>query len=613
MVKNAIAVRIKSTIKSYVLLAKIIPGIFICSISCALLITLQPLVTLFLSARILGELSSTQDVKRIGLYIGVIITANLSLSLFVAFFERRLEKKNETIVMTKIRLSIANHFAGIEFKYAEDGKTVETISNLENNMYITGQGLLGCYHNLMPLAQGLFGLILSSFLFVKVFLPPQGGDVFSSWPLYLLGFLMIIGLILTSLYQRREKKVMEHFMTEAAEVNTTGWYYEQYLGVECAAKEIRIYSQQPMLMAIFGKVYDTKKWIRLFSFIGRENGFSSAIQIVVSIAAYMLIGLRAVAGLYQLDDVVQYVGAISIFASSLSSFAFSIGKVKNNAEHVEPLQDFFKLPLEADTGHIEMEKMEEGVIEFNNVSFKYPGMEDYALSNICFRIKPGMRLAIVGQNGSGKSTLIKLLCALYKPTKGEILYNGVNICDLDTVSYRKIISTIFQDYTLFPLSLAENVAVSDEPNMKRVIECLSSADVDPQMITRSNAILSKAYDPNGIELSGGEEQKIAIARALYKNSKAYLMDEPTAALDPIAEHSIYKTTDNAIGGNTAVFVSHRLSSCRFCDHIIVLDNGCIVQHGSHDQLSIIKDGLYSKLWNAQAQYYTSGEEKFGEL
>ena len=248
------------------------------------------------------------------------------------------------------------------------------------------------------------------------------------------------------------------------------------------------------------------------------------------------------------------------------------------------------------------------------MSFKYPRTDNYALRHVNMRFKIGDKLAIVGENGSGKTTFIKLLCRLYDPTEGKILLNGIDITRYRYNEYMALFSVVFQDYTLFDFSIGDNVAASMQYDEEKVRDCLiragmgeklSSLDMDAKAKGK-NALdfsIGRSYDSEGIDISGGERQKIALARVLYKDAPFVILDEPTAALDPIAEAAVYEDFNKITEDKTAVFISHRLSSCRFCDTIAVFDKGQLVQKGSHDSLVAVADGKYAELWSAQAQYY----------
>lgn len=245
-------------------------------------------------------------------------------------------------------------------------------------------------------------------------------------------------------------------------------------------------------------------------------------------------------------------------------------------------------------------------VEFRDVSFKYPGSEVWALRHVSMKFKVGNRLAIVGENGSGKTTFIKLLCRLYDPQEGEILLNGIDIRKYRYDDYINIFSVVFQDFQLLSAPLAYNVAGSIHYDKDRVYRALVDAGFKERLDSMKeglDTIIYKDFDEGGVDVSGGEAQKIAIARALYKNAPFIILDEPTAVLDPIAEAEIYSKFDEIVVDKTSVYISHRLSSCKFCDEIVVFENGNIVEQGSHEDLLKNKDGKYFKLWHAQAQYY----------
>lgn len=260
-------------------------------------------------------------------------------------------------------------------------------------------------------------------------------------------------------------------------------------------------------------------------------------------------------------------------------------------------------------GSLTVEKRDDNEydVEFRDVSFQYPNTGTYALRHVNLKFKTGEKLAVVGMNGSGKTTFIKLMCRLYDPTEGEILLNGVNIQKYDYDEYRSIFSVVFQDFRLFAFGLGQNVAASADYDSGHVLECLKRAGFDERLKTMPNGIktcLYKDFDTDGVEISGGEAQKIALARALYKDAPFIILDEPTAALDPISEYEVYSRFNEIAGGKTAVYISHRLASCRFCDKIAVFHKGEVMQKGTHEELLANINGKYYELWNAQSQYYT---------
>jgi len=265
--------------------------------------------------------------------------------------------------------------------------------------------------------------------------------------------------------------------------------------------------------------------------------------------------------------------------------------------------DFMDLPNDMYQGTLTPPRGDDLEIEFKNVSFKYS--TEYVLKNISMKFKAGQRLAVVGMNGSGKTTFIKLLCRLFDPDEGEVLLNGINIREYDYRRYMDIFSVVFQDYGLLAYELGQNVAVSKCFDTSKVTDCLTAAGFGDKLAEMTlSTCLYKEYDEHGIDVSGGEAQKIALARALHKDAAFLILDEPTAALDPVSEFEIYSRMNEISGNKNCVFISHRLSSCRFCHDIVVFHQGEIVQRGSHEELVADASGKYFELWNAQAQYYS---------
>ena len=252
-------------------------------------------------------------------------------------------------------------------------------------------------------------------------------------------------------------------------------------------------------------------------------------------------------------------------------------------------------------------------IEFKNVSFRYEEKGEDILKDISFSIHPGEKIALVGNNGAGKTTLVKLLCGFYHPTSGDILIGGHSIETLNLDEYHDLLAVIFQDINTIPVSIASNVSgrVEEETDMRKVHECLLRAGLwkDVEVLDRKELTsLTQSFDPDGIQLSGGMMQKLMLARCLYKDAPMLVLDEPTAALDPIAESNMYEEYKTATREKSALFISHRLASTKFCDKILFLENGKIIETGTHDEL-LAKKGKYAEVFEVQSQYYTEGAMK----
>lgn len=335
---------------------------------------------------------------------------------------------------------------------------------------------------------------------------------------------------------------------------------------------------------------------------------SGTVSHIFTLIIYLYICLKAWAGAFGVGGITQYIGAVSNIAGSVGIFLSIWGDIRNNAPFVKLFFEYMDLPNVMYQGSLTTEKRSDNkyTVEFRNVSFKYPGTDIWALRNVSMQFRIGQKLAVVGKNGSGKTTFIKLLCRLYDPTEGEILLNGIDIRKYDYHDYMDLFSVVFQDFKLFPYTIGQNVAAAEQYDVDRAKDCLVKAGFGERLAEMEAGLetyLYKDRNDDGINISGGEAQKIALARALYKDSPFIILDEPTAALDPIAEAEIYSKFNDIVGDRTAIYISHRLSSCRFCEEIAVFDQGNVVQVGSHDSL-VEEDGLYRELWYAQAQYYT---------
>lgn len=373
-------------------------------------------------------------------------------------------------------------------------------------------------------------------------------------------------------------------------------------------KDIRLYKMKNLIQTWYQKMTcDIKKKFTLFAvFQGKSSGLIAFLTQIFAGCVYIYVGASALAGIISIGNILLYASCITRLTDELSNLIQVYSQIAYRFEYLGYFEEFINQPNMHYDGTLPIEKREdyEYEFEFRNVSFKYPGTENYVLKNVNLKFDINKRFAVVGQNGAGKTTLVKLLCRLYEPTEGEILLNGINIEKYDYAEYTSIFSVVFQDFKLFPLPLDENIAGSSQVDEKLCMDVVEKVGLKETVMSWPEKQKTRLYKNlgDGINVSGGEAQKIAIARALYKDAPFVIMDEPTAALDPIAESEIYENFNDMIHDKTALFISHRMSSCKFCDEIVVFENGEIVQRGAHEQL-VEQKGLYQELWNAQAQYY----------
>ena len=333
----------------------------------------------------------------------------------------------------------------------------------------------------------------------------------------------------------------------------------------------------------------------------------AVVNLATVLIAYLFAGLKAMAGLISVGMVSMQVGAITALAGAVREAVELIGEMDIQRKYLKEYTEFLDIPSEKYNGTLPVEKRDDGdyALEFRDVSFRYPNQDQWSLRHVSCTLPKGGKLAIVGPNGAGKTTFIKLLCRLYDPAEGEILLNGIDIRKYDYEEYLSLLSVVFQDFHLFSMELGENVAASRDYDAGKVWDCLEKAGLRQRAEGMEKGLGTGLFqqERDGVELSGGEGQKLAIARALYKDAPIVILDEPTAALDPVSEYEIYSRFGQMVEGKTSVYISHRMSSCRFCDLIFVFDGGAIVQRGTHEELLSREEGLYARLWQAQAQYY----------
>ena len=384
-----------------------------------------------------------------------------------------------------------------------------------------------------------------------------------------------------------------------------------------AGKDIRLFHQQDMLLDYGEQTCESGR--RIYQKIARlqmGQGFLQSLwAAALGVIAYLATGIQACGGVIAPGSIVRYAGGIRQTVQALTDLLASWRYLHNYRERMDEFFAYLDLPERKKKGTIPVPKRRDGrfLIEFKNVSFRYPGTDAWVLQNLNLRFEIGERVALVGPNGSGKTTFVKLLCRLYDPTEGTILMNDVDIRKYRYNEYMRLFSVVFQDFQVFSLKMGEYIAGSSDVDTKKALDAAERAGLSPllaRMPQGPDTMIGRDFSEEGFVISGGEAQKLAMARAIYKDAPIMILDEPTAALDPVAENEIYTHFHEVIGRGTALFISHRLSACRFAREILVFEKGRLVQRGSHQELCRTQ-GLYRRMWEAQARYYQNGLETGG--
>lgn len=429
---------------------------------------------------------------------------------------------------------------------------------------------------------------------------------------------LVVALIAMLLMYKGMSNMQVQLTQELIPINRKFGYYLNLAFEREGQKDFRLYDMTDMLTDRLLKF--TADTCDLFLTMGHKSGIAMGgmnfINDLVAAFCYLYVGLRTlgtkVAGIYLGPQI--SIGALTMYVSSAIQFSTSMRKVGESVvetmqvlSFLEPYMEFMALKEEAEASG--SEKLQGGIetIEFRNVTFTYPGADKPVLTDISFSVKKGEKISIVGLNGAGKSTMVKLLCRMYKVDSGEILINGKSIYEYDYEDYMKTVSAVFQDYRLFNFTVSENISCrdknADEAKISRLVQEVGLKEKVDSLPEGVLSRFGKEYDEEGIEMSGGEAQKVAIARALYKEGSLVILDEPASALDPIAEAEVYEKFNGLVEDKTALYISHRMSSSVFCDRILIIDGGRVADFDTHENLMQKTESLYYKLFHSQAENY----------
>ncbi len=592
------------------------PMMLCSSALCSITAALTPYVAIYLTAKIINEIAGDRDAYTLKwlamialISASVLALLNASLSRWKNYERKALRYKRDKFYTDKL--------LSMNFSDVDTSRTHTLMDKIQQNDSWPAWGLGGLLGDFDLLVESILTTIgavaLSTSLFMFKVPESAGNLTVLNNPIFI--FVIIIVMLAVT-------------FAVPVLINKGNAYWANYSGDITMFEKYRIFivkSSQERQRALDTRIYrqdimgqkyldEAMKYgdrattvlrpMRLF------HTSSTAVSHVFTLIIYIFVCLKAWGGAYGVGSITQYIGATTALSGGVSGLLRFFGNLRNNAPFLQTVFDFLDTPNEMRQGSLSTGKSTGNTyeIEFRNVSFKYPSSDEYVLKNLSLKFKVGQRLAVVGQNGSGKTTFIKLICRLYDPTEGEIYLNGVDIREYDYQQYMDIFSVVFQDFKLLSFSLGQNVAASADYDTLRASECLNKAGFGERLQTLPKDLdtcLFKDFEKEGVDVSEGEAQKIALARALYKDAPFVILDEPTASLDPIAEFEVYEKMNEIVGDKTAVFISHRLSSCRFCNEIVVFNEGQLIQHGSHDELIEDKEGKYYELWNAQAQYYTA--------
>jgi len=589
------------------------PGYFLSYVFSFLIQSLFPYIPIYGSALIINGIVAHESFDAIMTIVWWTISVALVVGILQAFFSALLQAWDSKI-LTEINRRMSKKTHELSYAQLEDNKTLRLMKTADEATNGSG-GVPAFMQGFGTAIKGLSNLVYSIVLLQGIFVigAPNKNDAWASflnnpWSALIIFASVLMSLLMSLPLLGLVNKLSYRSMMENVEGNRRFGYFYNLCNDYQMGKDIRLFAMQKMLISYQenDKYGVNQTWEH---FARSQKAIQIAITfifVLLSFIAYSFLGLKALYGLIEVGAAVAYAGAVTLLASGLESIAEGVVSSALNSDYLQNYFLYLSYGGVMTYGTNKLDLSKPVSLEFSHVSFTYPNQKEKALNDVSLSLHPGEKLAIVGVNGAGKTTLMKLVCRLYEPQSGEIKVNGLPLTSYDKDSCEMLYAIVFQDFKLFSFSIKDNVAASTNGDEVRVVEALKKADVYDRILKFPggiNTILYNKNDENGVEISGGEAQKIAIARALYKNSPLVILDEPTSALDPKSEAEIYENLGTLVQGKTAVFISHRMSSTQFCDNIAVINQGHLAEYGNHKTLLALKDGLYKQMWDAQAQYY----------
>ncbi len=538
-------------------------------------------------------ISPERDVRQIIIYAALMIGLRVVISLINTSLAVHLEKYQDKFY-NFVAEEISQRCMEMDFALTENKEALDQIHRGREGLdYSNGvHGISIAFFNILTNALKILGVVTVL-------------AVSAPWMLLIIAVLLALSTVVNS----RKNKIEIKFFTDLSKIERVWsyilWEVESYR----FGKDVRIYGAAKTLIK---KSDEQTKRIIKFE-VDWENKLyplsvlDAIVTAIRDFGTYLYLGALAIFGRITIGTFSQLVTAGGTLNASVQGAIFGFQDIVKRCNYAYEVVKLMEYPPMLQKGDRRVENLKTPhTIEFRNVSFSYPNTGVQVLKNVSITIKAGERLSVVGLNGAGKTTFIKLLCRLYDTDEGEILIDGVNIREYDYDEYMKLFSVVFQDFRLLSFTAKDNVLLGAEESDEAVdamFEKVGLLDKINSLPKGRDTMMFREFDRDGVQLSGGEQQKLAIARALYKDAPVVILDEPTAALDPVAEYEIYCKFNDLVGGKTAVYISHRLSSCKFCDRIAVFSEGTIKELGTHDELVNREGGIYSEMFHAQAQYY----------
>lgn len=557
-------------------------------------ISLGPFINIIFPKYVIDELLGDARINVLTFLVAVIVVENFLFACVIRILQEKRTIHEDSFSRIFDRM-LCEKAMDMKFSNTEKEETIEAERRAETGMswYSGGiKGLVDCVVAIISAVITLFGVVYIVFSV-------------SFWIILIAALAVVTNAVVTSKVNEAQQKVFD----KTPAINKFYYYIYQAITERKYAKEIRLYNGTDVVSE---KALENAKILNEMDneCAGTQTKWGILGGVLSSLSygfSYCWLGVLAIQGEITISEFVLCVTALETFTNHcLAPIIKNVQDLVMKCNFMSAFIDFINIENEEFMGELEVHPEQFESIEFEHVYFKYPGCENYTLEDISFSVQKGECISLVGLNGAGKSTIVKLLCRLYDVTSGEIRVNGKNITSYKYLDYIRIMAVVFQDFKLFSYSIQENVTLGNEMgefNGDYLYQICGIKEWIEQLEKKDQTLLYKNYDNEGVEPSGGQAQKLAIARALHQDSPIVILDEPTAALDPISEYEIYNKFSELVKNRTAFYISHRLSSCKFCNRIIVINDKRIEEIGNHDEL-MNRKGLYARMFQSQAQWYT---------
>lgn len=558
-------------------------------------LVLQPIVTAYIPKAIIDCIETGVTIRRLFLIVAL-LSLLLTFTIWIDPFMKELIRGGARIIRMRyaimaFRKNLSTAYVNVErLDGREQYKRAESFYNAR---FASGADFIEECNNFLVC---IIGGIASSVLIYKI-----------NFYMILLILITCIGefFILRAL-NKRQKNILDENATLATKLD----YFYKLSKSSDASKDIKLFGFQDYFIYTVAKITaNIEKIIAKYTNQSAVvSGVRAVLNLIRQLIAYVYLIYLVTSGSLTVSEFVFYFGIITGFSNWIVNFVLSYSKMERSANECAVFREYIESENESkDKPDVDFSEIES--IEFKDVSFIYPSADKSTIHNMSFKISKGENIAIVGENGAGKTTAIKLLCGLYYPTSGDILINGKSSRDFSSESYFDLFSAVFQDYFFMPMTIAENISAEKDYDKERLYSAFEKVGILGKITAlpdKENSLMDKNVYKNAVDFSGGEKQKLLLAKAIYKNAPILILDEPTAALDPISENKLYLKYNELTKNKISFFISHRLSSTRFCNRILFIKGGSIAESGTHEELMALK-GAYYRMYQIQSYYYKETE------